>query len=428
MNGSDMPPSVGSYDPFIGSKKVEQDYLDIEAQLQWPNPILSNASEVASEITGPTGVKMLGPYEWVPPIYWTTDNHRAGGAWSFATEISPGPAVPPLDSLKQMLGSDHLWPMDEVWMYHTGGGEFSNLDVFNAALNARYGLATSALDYSEKAQVMAYESHRAMFEAYSANKYRSTGVIQWMLNNAWPSMIWHLYDYYLRPGGSYFGTKTALQPIHVQYSYNNHSIFVVNSTLKSYENLWVTADIYNLDGKSLYHDKSSMNIKADGAIKVLVIPTTLNLPTTYFLRLTLTDTDNKVLDLNTYWLSTSRDLLNWNNSDWYYTPVAKYADFTSLQSLPTVNLTVSDQIEQQDDEQIQTITITNPGTNIAFFIHLTITRGTGGEELLPVLWEDNYFTLLPGESRTVRATYLVSDLGTDTPVLAWDCWNNIEGK
>jgi exo-1,4-beta-D-glucosaminidase len=313
-------------------------------------------------------------------------------------------------------------------MYHTGGGEFSNLDVFNAALNARYGLATSALDYSEKAQVMAYESHRAMFEAYSANKYRSTGVIQWMLNNAWPSMIWHLYDYYLRPGGSYFGTKTALQPIHVQYSYNNHSIFVVNSTLKSYENLWVTADIYNLDGKSLYHDKSSMNIKADGAIKVLVIPTTLNLPTTYFLRLTLTDTDNKVLDLNTYWLSTSRDLLNWNNSDWYYTPVAKYADFTSLQSLPTVNLTVSDQIEQQDDEQIQTITITNPGTNIAFFIHLTITRGTGGEELLPVLWEDNYFTLLPGESRTVRATYLVSDLGTDTPVLAWDCWNNIEGK
>ena len=48
---------------------------------------------------------------------------------------------------------------------------------------------------------MAYDGERAMFEAYARNKYDSTGVIQWMMNNAWPSLIWHLYDYYLRPGG-----------------------------------------------------------------------------------------------------------------------------------------------------------------------------------------------------------------------------------
>jgi len=101
--------------------------------------------------------------------------------------------------------------------YHAGGGPFHDLKVFTDALNARYGAASSVEEYARKSQMMAYETHRAMFEAFGRNKYTSTGVIQWMLNNAWPSMIWHLYDWYLRPGGSYFGAKKACEPLHVQY-------------------------------------------------------------------------------------------------------------------------------------------------------------------------------------------------------------------
>ena len=67
-------------------------------------------------------------------------------------------------------------------------------------------------------------------EAYGKNKYVSTGVIQWMLNNAWPSMIWHLYDYYLDAGAGYFAAKKACEPLHIQYSYDDQSIVVVNST------------------------------------------------------------------------------------------------------------------------------------------------------------------------------------------------------
>ena len=95
-----------------------------------------------------------------------------------------------------------------------------------------------------KAQVQAYEAHRAMMEAYGRNKYTSTGIIQWMLNNAWPSMIWHLYDWYLRPGGSYFGVKKACEPLHVQYSYDDRSIVIVNSFYQPFANLKVTAKIY----------------------------------------------------------------------------------------------------------------------------------------------------------------------------------------
>src|SRR5207245_957688 len=182
------------------------------------------------------------PLRLRPPSYWLADR-KSGGAFGFATEISPGPAVPPVESLKRMLPADHLWPIDEVWAFHAGGGEFKDLKLFTAALEGRYGKATGVEDYARKAQALAYEGERAMFEGYARNKYVSTGVIQWMLNNAWPSMIWHLYDYFLRPGGGYYGPKTACEPLHVQYSYDDRSVAVVNDLPQPLTGLKVTAAV-----------------------------------------------------------------------------------------------------------------------------------------------------------------------------------------
>ena len=179
--------------------------------------MVSSATAKPAVVSGDSGVKMSGPYEYVAPSYWMEDNGSnpalkcnaggCGGSHAFNTETSMGPAVPPIESLEKMLGKDHLWPIDDVWNFHAGGGVFKDIHVFTDALNARYGKAESAQDYATKAQMMTYEGVRAMYEAYSRDKYRSTGVIQWMLNNAWPSVIWHLYDYYWRPGGGYFGAK-----------------------------------------------------------------------------------------------------------------------------------------------------------------------------------------------------------------------------
>ena len=122
------------------------------------------------------------------------------------------------------------------------------MQVFTDALNARYGKAGSAEDFTYKSQLMTYEGVRAMYEAYSRNKYTSTGVIQWMLNNAWPSMIWHLYDYYLRPGGGYFGAKKALQALDPVYGYDDHSVWLVSSQYVDAKGLKLTARMFNLDG------------------------------------------------------------------------------------------------------------------------------------------------------------------------------------
>ncbi len=118
-----------------------------------------------------------------------------------------------------------------------------NIQVFTDALNARYGKSISAEDFTFKSQLATYEGVRAMYEAYSRNKYTSTGVIQWMLNNAWPSMIWHLYDYYLRPGGGYFGAKKAMQTLDPVYGYDDHSVWLVSSQYVDAKGLKLTARI-----------------------------------------------------------------------------------------------------------------------------------------------------------------------------------------
>ena len=200
LNGSDNAPPP----------EQEARYVNVLEELHWPNPRVSSATSAATQFSGESGVKMLGPYDYVSPLYWLTA-HRLGGAYGFNTETGPGPAVPPLESLQIFLPVEHLWPIDSWWGYHAGGGPFRTLDVFTAAMNERYGRASNLEEYETRAQLMAYEGERAMFEAFGRNKYVSTGVIQWMLNNAWPSVIWHLYDYYLRPGGGYFGAKKSVR-------------------------------------------------------------------------------------------------------------------------------------------------------------------------------------------------------------------------
>src|SRR5208283_3361075 len=208
-----------------------------------------------------------GPYEYVAPNYWLLDREHGGG-YGFNTETSPGPAIPPIETLRQFLPADKLWPINEVWDYHAGGGRFKNVQVFTKALEGRYGPAKSLEDYEWKSQLMAYEGERAMFEAYGRNKYTSTGVIQWMLQNAWPSIIWHLYDYYLRPAGGYFGAKKACEMLHIQYSYDDGSIVVVNSLYQEVKGLKAVAKVYNLDLSEKYAKTQSLDAPPDSNNKV----------------------------------------------------------------------------------------------------------------------------------------------------------------
>jgi exo-1,4-beta-D-glucosaminidase len=402
--------------------EVEAAYLKVLQEERWPNPYISSAAQQTTAGAGPTGVKMTGPYDYVAPNYWLLDRN-AGGAFGFNTETSPGPAVPEMASLQAMLPKEHLWPIDEFWNFHAGGDGYSDLNVFNRALEARYGKARSLEDYVRKSQLMTYEGERAMFEAFGRNKYTATGVIQWMLNNAWPSMIWHLYDYYLRPGGGYFGTKKACEPLHVQYSYDDRSIVVVNSYYRPFPGYRVSAAVYNVDLAEKFSKAASVDIPADSSTRVFQVPELEGLSGVYFLRLTLQDAAGKPVSRNFYWLSRQPDVSDWAASNGRYTPIKSYADLTGLQALPEVRVNVSSRSEQRGEEQVERVTVENPTAQLAFSVRLRLMKGKGEDEVVPVLWEDNYFELMPGEKREIAATYRRKLLGGARPYVAVDGWN-----
>jgi len=413
LYGSDGPPPA----------EIENMYLDILKNLEWPNPTVSSASETPTKVTGKSGVKMTGPYEYVPPVYWLADK-KAGGAWAYNTETSPGPAIPTKESLAKFIPKEHLWPIDDYWNFHSGGERFTTIDVFRDALARRYGAPDSLDDFERKSQAMTYDNQRSMFEAYARNKYVSTGVIQWMLNNAWPSLIWHLYDYYLVPAGGYFGTKKAQEIVHVQYDWDTNSVSVVNGKYEDLKGYKVTAKLYNIDAKEAGSRDATIDLPADAATKAFDLSTPANLSTTYFLKLQLHDTSGNLVSDNFYWLSTKLDTMDWKHKkDTVYTPQKDFADLTGLNSLPQVKLEVRATSNGTGEKGTIELHVKNTSNSVAFMIHPRLTKGPNGDDLVPIFWDDNYFSLLPGEEKTVSAHLAISDLAATDPALTIDGYN-----
>ena len=257
-----------------------------------------------------------------------------------------------------------------------------------------------------------------MFEGYGRNKYTATGVIQWMLNNAWPSMIWHLYDYYLRPGGGYFGTKKAGEPVHVQYSYDDRSIAVVNDTLQEMKGLKVTVSVVDFSLAEKLKREATVDVTADGVTRALTIPQVAGLTTTYFIRLLLQDSAGREVSRNFYWLSTEDDQMNWAKTEWYYTPTTRHANLTALASLPPTTLETAVTPATEGFR----VNVRNSGRALAFQVRLKAANPSTGNEILPVYWSDNYFELLPGESRDITVSYPRAG-AQGNPTVTAEAWN-----
>jgi exo-1,4-beta-D-glucosaminidase len=379
---------------------------------------------IVSDISGPTGVKMLGPYAYTPPVYWYEDKKR-GGAYGFNTETGPGAQVPVLETLKKMIPAEHLWPIDEYWDFHCGLNEFANLDRFCLALKKRYGPSDNIEQFAQKAQIMNYELIRPMFEAFRVNHGIATGVVQWMLNAAWPKMYWQLYDWYLNPTGAFYGTKKACEPLQLIYDYSFRSIFLVNDTLIDYENLTVEIRIFDINSKEVFQNRQTASSRPRSPEEIFTLPDFPDITATYLLDLRLIDKEGSRITSNFYWLSTTPDLLDYDAKvePWeYYTPSKQYADYTLLNSLAPVTVEVRREI--QNDSNGLTVELENISDNIAFGLSLDIVNKETGNAILPVFWQDNYITLLPNERRTINARFNEDASKVKLDVHGW----NIEVK
>jgi exo-1,4-beta-D-glucosaminidase len=411
LNGSDNAPPTN----------VERAYLDVEAETHWPNPIISAAQSEVTAGGGLNGVKMTGPYDYVAPSYWYLDKQN-GGAYGFNTETSPGPAIPSLASREKFLPDAQAWPPTANWSMHYGGGEFLNLKVLDDSMAAVYAKPQSAADYERLAGAMEYDSERAMFEAYSRNKYASTGVIQWMLNNAWPSMIWHLYDYYLDAGAGYFGTKKACEPVHIQYSYDDRSIVVVNSTYERVAGLHASVSVHNAAWKELYKEEAAVDAGIDSSQILTTIPESLysDAERIFFIDLTLTDKAGKVVSRNFYWVPGTLTTFDWGKTDYTHTPASRHEDLTALANLPAAKLVAHAEIEKTARGREVRVELENPSEALAFQVSAAIRTSSGGL-IAPVIWSDNWIELVPGEKRVLTA--LLPESGAEAPTVQIASWN-----
>ncbi|KAI1813258.1 glycoside hydrolase family 2 protein [Poronia punctata] len=395
---------VGSdYWPNDRATKI---YTDAFAEVGWQVPIVASASKRGyPELLGPSGMKMDGPYDWTAPNYWydvEPSEDRLGAAFGFGSELGAGVGTPEISSLKKFLSKadlDDLWKSPDKGLYHmsTEVSSFYDRKIYNDALWARYGEPTSLDDYLLKAQIMDYEATRSQFEAVSAfwNKDRpATGLIYWMLNNAWPSLHWNLFDYYLHPAGSYFGAKVGARLEHVAYDYVNRAVYLINHSIGKKASRDIAVDVIDKDGKTIYQTSKSVKTEPNKSKNVLDLSEALkSVSDVVFLRLTLSGgCDNNTISRNVYWLSEDIDELDWEDSDWFFTPVTKYANFNTLDKLQTAHVTVSASASVADGE----ITLENHSPVPAFFVRLNLVDDSG-EGVLPVFWSDNYVTLWPHE-------------------------------
>ena len=410
---------------FLGSDRLpvpalEQRYRDFLTTCD-DRPVVISAKQMESTISGFSGSKMEGPYDYVAPAYWY-DPQAPGGAFGFNTETGVGAQLPVRESLERMLRSKSLWPVDERWniLCTASSSEMNTLARLTEVIDARFGASKTIDEYLHRADLLSYEGTKAMFEAFRVNAKPhsdtqarehgiATGIIQWMLNSARPSVYWQLYDYYLQPNAAYYAVKRANQPVHFIYDYQRRAVFAVNETLKP---VTLNASMRLIAGMEDQQAQKTMTLEAGAVVKAFDIPVSPDA----FLFLKALDMGGAEIAVNDYFLPAGRDEYDWQKTNWVTTPITRYASYRALDKLPRVacQLTSKPLTCENKGQCCKSngscfeLTLSNPSSSVAFFQRL-IVKDAKGTLICPAYWSDNYVSLAPGESRTITCVLPTTD-------------------
>ncbi len=316
-----------------------------------------------------------GPYRALPPrdyflLYGNNKFHSERGM----------PNVMTYESLIQTFSKEALWPQNSQWGLHDYTlGSAQSAASFNKIIEDGFGQPQNAKQFAELAQWINYDGYRAIFEGRS--EYRH-GMLLWMSHPAWPSMVWQTYDYYFDPTGAYFGCKKASEPLHIQWNPAYNDVEVVNYHARNRSGLTAKAQLINMDGSVQWEKEMTLDIKEDATVKCFKIELPATLSAAYFIKLTLTE-NGKVVSDNFYW----RGLEEGN--------------YKALNQMPKVALNSNTSVKKSGDEWLLTTTLKNDTKTPALMIRLKVAGDKAGERILPVFYSDNYFSLMPGETKTI---------------------------
>ncbi|MBO7480092.1 MAG: discoidin domain-containing protein [Bacteroidales bacterium] len=298
------------------------------------------------------------------------------------------PNVMTAESMKRMLREENQWPQNYVWGIHDYTLENAqSAATFNAMVEQHFGKARSIDEFTKWAQLVNYDGYRAMYESRSWNR---KGLIIWMSHSCWPSMVWQTYDYYLAPTAAYFGAKKGSAPIRIQWNPVRGAVEVVNNSYGNVTGAVADIGIYTYDGKCIFTRSDEISVADDSTLPLapLAVDST-KISGPHYLKLTLSKAGETLAD-NFYIHSADGDL-------------------KVLKTLPKTTVDMESVFTKVGDEWVGEVKFDNTGSTPALMIQLDLRAG--GRQVLPVLYEDNWFSLLPGESKTV--TIRCKDLDTN---------------
>ena len=139
-----------------------------------------------------------------------------------------------LPSLRRFMTDADIFDGDAMWLYHTKNNPALKHELFDYLLMMTekvLGAFTDPHDRLFKLQYMQYEWIRVVMEQAKRERDFCSGIIFWMMNDCWPAAAgWALIDFYGLPKNAFYSFKRLASPLSASIDCENegYRVFVMN--------------------------------------------------------------------------------------------------------------------------------------------------------------------------------------------------------
>lgn len=393
---------------------------------------VAGAKELIMKLDGTRGYQMQSecdgvhdgsPYKQVNPMqhYENTASPRGSRVDGFNPEYG-APTLPTLETLREVMDEKDLWPINkEVWDYHDGSG-FHLMSTMYKDLANNYGSSQSIEEFSKKGQLVGAMNSKTIWEVWNYNKLNygdryCSGLLFWYHNCPVRQVCARMWDWSLEPTASLYHTQNALEPLHAQFDYLKNTVSVCNDYYESFKDYSVKGEVFDLNSKRVYSHNQHINIGEDEVLNDLFkIDFPSDITPVHFIRLSLSDNNGKEIASTFYWRSNA----TYEGKETLTGPTS--SGFESLNDMPAARLRTSCKTKTEDNRYYIEVSVKNTSSRIAFFTQLQF-LDKQGRPVRPSFYTDNFFSLLPGETKTVFIDTSINEITDKDYVLSVSGWN-----
>ncbi len=367
--------------------------------------------QMQSEVSG---IHDGSPYKTVNPMrhYENTASDRGSRVDGFNPEYG-APCLPTVECLREMMPEEDLWPINkQVWDYSDGNG-FHQMSTLYVDLVNEYGESNSIDEFAMKGQFVGAMNYKSIWEVWNYNKLNygdryASGFLFWYHNSAIRQVCGRMWDWSLEPTAALYAAANACEPLHPQFDYMKNTVSVINDFYSEFKDYKVTAEVYDINSKRVWKQEAKVDLPEDGVVNdVFTIEFPEDISPVHFIKLRLFNEKGEEVGSNFYWRSNSK----YEGKTTMTGPAT--AGFQSIKDLDPAKVTMKFKRRSDDKNNYLDIELKNSGKAIAFFTQLQW-LDADGKPVRPSYYTDNFFSMLPGETKTVTIETNKNDLPAGT--------------